>query len=668
MDFNQLKFLEYQPSDIVQLCLHNSSKYLAIARSNGSIELWESKLDTFSFLNSTPITQERSIRSLVCEGDRLFSAGLDGIITEWSFADISEIRSLRLDIPIWCMEACACGGLLAVGMENGSTKIYNTKDNIIEHKKDLQKQTGKIISIGWHPVGELLACGFDNSTIATFSILSGLCLQRVTLDDYNKHSTFVWQIKFLRDNTLITGSSMGKIQFWNGKFGTLKQEYTLHEKLSDILTIFVNDKEDTVYASGVDSKVVALKKIEIEGHPKWIHSGSVRVHTHGVKSIVGSEDNFVLTGGVDTKILMHNWKKFEDKSLVKIILPFTSHSHNSVKVARERRVVLFQMPYKLQLWSLIKHPQTNPEKVECILELQTKSNDGIIASAISNSAEYICWSNRKITKFYHLKWDGSESISEIEHLKHAPSQPFQITEFLRTSDQLICVTNFRTIYMYTLTPYKTFYQKHTDTESPIQSIVPSKCGQFFACVFSNSMINIYKASSLEIVSRLPSHHSKVTSIDFAPRDTNIVITYNNSEILVFNFINQRHTEWTNTFQDSFCQNLLKLHRIEITNLTATFFRDNKLLLSSYNGICEVKLEHIFPSESEELAPRSKKRAKITEKVSYRFHDENFSIVPEHNSILAVIQISGKEVLLVDRQWENIEKEFPPSLYRERYGT
>ena len=662
MNFHQIKFLEFQPSDILQLCLHNSSKLLAVARSNGSIELWESKLDTFSFLNSTPISKDRSIRSLACEGGRLFSAGLDGVITEWKFEDISEINNIRLDIPIWCMATCASGGVLAVGMENGSIKIYDTKDNTIELKKDLQKQTGKILSIGWHPAGDLLACGFDNSTIATFSISSGLCLQRATLDEYKQHSTLVWQIKFLRDNTLVTGSSMGKVQFWNGKFGTLKQEYTLHEKLSDILAIFVNDKEDTVFASGVDSKVVALKRIEIEGHPKWIQSGSVRVHTHDVKSIVGSENSFVLTGGVDTKMVMHNWNKFDEKKSVKIILPFTGHSQNSVKIARERRVVLLQLPYKLQLWSL-KHTQSNP----CILELQAKSSDGIITSAFSNSAEFVGWSNRKITKFYHLTWDGSEAISEIRHLKHTPSEPSQIIEFLHTSEKLILVTNFRTIHVYTLTPHKTFHQHHTVTEYSVQKIVPSKCGRFFACVTTNSMISIYNVTNLEIVSRLPSHRSKVTSIDFAPRDSHIVITYSNSEIIVFDFVNQRHTEWTNTFQDSICQNFLKLHRIELTNLTATFVRDNRLLLSSYTGMCEVKLEHISQCEGEEMAPRSKKRAKIIEK-SYQFHNGNFNFVSEHNSILALMQISGEDVLLVNKQWDSIEKEFPPCLYRERYGT
>ena len=665
MNFHKINFLSYQPSDIVQLCLHNSSKLLAVARSNGSIELWESKLDTFSFINSTPTCQDRSIRSLACEGDRLFSAGLDGVITEWRFEDISELHNIRLDIPIWCLETCVCGELLAVGMENGSIRIYDTKDSSIEPKKDLQKQTGKILSIGWHPTGELLACGFDNSTIATFSISSGLCLQRVTLDEYKQHSTFVWQIKFLRDNTLITGSSMGKVQFWNGKFGTLKQEYTLHEKLSDILTIFVSNKEDTVFASGVDSKVVALKRIEIEGQSKWILSGSVRLHTHDVKSIVGSEDKFILTGGVDTKIVMHNWKKFEEKKSVKIILPFSGNSQNSVKIARERRVLLFQLSYKLQLWTV---PLTNPEKVDCILELQTKSSDGITTSAISSSAEFICWSNKKITKFYHLKWDGRKSISEIRHLKHAPSQPSHITEFLHTSDQVISVTNLTAIHMYRLTPHRTFHQHQTDIEYSVQKVVPSKCGQFFACIATNSFISIYDASNLQIVSQLPCHNSKVTSIDFAPRDTNIVITYNNSEILVFDFINQRHTEWTNSFQDSHCKNILKLHRIELTNLTATFARDDRLLLSSYTGLCEVKLEHMSQNGGEELAPRSKKRAKISEMAPYRFCDENFSSIPEHNSILALMQISGEDVLLVNRRWEEIEKDFPPSLYRDRYGT
>ncbi|KAI6648670.1 Cirhin-like [Oopsacas minuta] len=670
MDLHCVAFLEYQPSGIEQLCLHNSSQFLAVARSNGSIEFWESKLDTFSFLNSTPICQDRLIRSLVCRGDRLFSAGLDGIISEWIFGDISEKNRAMLDIPIWCMEKSSCGGLLAVGLENGAIKIYETKYDNLEYQKDLQKQTGRILSLAWHPVGELLACGFDNSSIATFSLSNGLCLQRITLDKHNKQNTFVWQIKFLIDHTLISGNSMGKIQFWNGKFGTLKQEYTLHEELADILAIFVNEKEDTIFASGVDSKLVQLKRIEMDGNSKWIPSGSIRFHSHDVKSIVACENKFILTGGVDTKIIIHNWQRFEQKKLIKQILPFISSSRETVKVAVERKVILFQMPNKLQVWSLTKDPKSANKDVDCLLELQTNSTDGLITSAISSKADFLSWSNRKITKFYHLDWNEQDDkcISKIKQIKHAPSHPSQILAFSQHSNHVISVFNLREISIFSLSSPKNVNLHHADVGYSVVKITPSKCGKYFASVSSDSAVYIYDIDNFKIITQLSSHSSKIVSIDFAPNITNIVITYSNSEIIIFDYINQKHTEWTRSFQDFRCQDLLTSHQIELTNLTATFVRDNRLILSSYNGLCVVRLEHI--PESGELETRSKKRIKIAEeeRIQYHFHADNFKISSQYNSILALVHISEEEALLVERPWEEIQKEFPSELFREKYGT
>ena len=665
MDLHCVRFLEYKPAGVEQLCLHSSSRLLAVARSNGSIEFWESELDTFSFLISTPISQRKLIQSLICIGDKLFSAGLNGIISEWRFVDNSEKSSVQLDIPIWCMEKSSCGGRLAVGLENGAIKIFETKYDNLEFQKDLQKQTGRILSIAWHPEGELLACGFENSSIGTFSFSNGMCLQRITLDTHKKQNTFVWQIKYLQDHTLVSGNSMGKIQFWNAKFGTLKQEYTLHQELADVLAIFVNEKEDTIFASGEDSKLVQLKRIEIKESSKWIPSGSTRNHTHDVKSIVGSEDKFILTGSVDTRIFLHKWDKFEDKRSITTILPFTSLSHNTVKVAHEKKIILFQMASKLQIWALTKDTQSASKDINCLLEVQTKGNDGLVTSAVSSAADYLGWSNRKVSKFYLMIWNEQDRC-KIKHLKHAPSQPFQIIEFSQNSNQFISVTNSTELHVFGLSLENTVYSHREEVGYSIYKIKPSKCGRYFACVSSDSTISIYSMNTFKVISQLASHSSKVVSIDFAPKLTNVVITYSNSEIVIFDFIKRIHTEWSRSFQDFRCQDLLKSHQIELTNLTATFVRDNRLIVSSYNGMCVVRLEQI--PEHGETEPRSRKRIKTSEEVQYQFREDNFKIATQYNSILALVHISEEEVLLVERPWEEIHKDFPPSLIREKYGT
>ena len=667
MDMHRIKFIEYQPSGVVKLSLHKSSTMLTVARANGSIEFWDSVMETFAFINSTPVCPKKMIQDLVWIRDRIFSSDSNGTISEWKFGHTHEVNIQGFDKPICCMEKSFCESFLAVGFQDGRIKIFNViEERELEFRSELQKQLGKILSIAWHPEGEQFACGMDNSTLAIFSVANGLCLQRITLDEYKKHSTLIWQIKFLRDNTLVTGDSMGKIQFWNGKFGTLKQGYTLHEELSDILAIYVNAKEDTIFASGVDSKVAILNRVDIDGISKWIPSGAIRIHTHDVKSIVGCEGKFILTGSVDTKIALYNWKTL-DRNNTRIILPFTSKSRDTVKIAIERKILMFQMESKLQLWELSNSTIDVPINANCILEIQTKDDESLIASSISSNADYVCWSNCRVTKFYKLTWEDGCNLSKLKCMKDAPAQSCQVLVFSNTTNVLFSLTN-KTLSISTLKDTRVILQHQIDFELDILKIVPSKCGQYFACSESNSSTSIFEYHTFQCISKLPSHKAKVTSLDFSPQTNYIGITFNNGEVMIYDFLSQMHTIWTKLFQDFQCQTMMKLHQIEITDLTINFLRENRLALSSYGGVCVVKLEVL--SENKEISPLKprKKKQKVEVQVPNQFEEDNFKIFPNFNSILALTQINQDEIVLVGRSWEDIQKRFPPSLYRDRYGT
>jgi len=56
------------------------------------------------------------------------------------------------------------------------------------------------------------------------------------------------------DNFLISGDSNGDVIVWDKKSGNSLKTFSEHK--GDVLTLTANQDQKTVYASGVDSKVV----------------------------------------------------------------------------------------------------------------------------------------------------------------------------------------------------------------------------------------------------------------------------------------------------------------------------------------------------------------------------------------------------------------------------
>ncbi len=101
-------------------------------------------------------------------------------------------------------------------------------------------------------------------------------------------------------------------QIWNAFFGTLKQ--TLAHHTADVLCLAVNDKEDEIYASGVDNVICQLKHarvdrevvwmsiipcVDCQGSVKmrWVLAGKERKHTHDVRAMVVLSSGLLVSAG-----------------------------------------------------------------------------------------------------------------------------------------------------------------------------------------------------------------------------------------------------------------------------------------------------------------------------------------------------------------------------------
>ena len=189
--------------------------------------------------------------------------------------------------------------------------------------------------------------GGADSIIRKYDVKNGRCLLRITLDDFKSRSTLVWDVKFLSDSTIVSADSLGKVQLWNGKHGTLSQSF--HRHLADVLTLAISAGEDEIYSSGVDAKILCIRKAKSKGS-KWVKSGEARPHTHDVRALAISSSGLLASGGVDTQLIVCPTDSFDVDSCTKYH-PFPDSSR-FFSVAPKANVLMLQSGSSLKFWQL----------------------------------------------------------------------------------------------------------------------------------------------------------------------------------------------------------------------------------------------------------------------------------------------------------------------------
>ena len=74
--------------------------------------------------------------------------------------------------------------------------------------------------------------------------------------------TMIWSLACLSDSTIVSGDNKGSIQIWDGVTGVLLSSTNQHS--GDVLCIEASEDETYIFASGVDSKVVCLKRVPVD--------------------------------------------------------------------------------------------------------------------------------------------------------------------------------------------------------------------------------------------------------------------------------------------------------------------------------------------------------------------------------------------------------------------
>ena len=625
---------------------------------------------------------------------------------------------------MWTMEFDKKQRHLAAGCEDGTVRLFNVDQGNLQYAGCFSPQESRILSLSWHPTGDHIVTGGANSQIQKWSVSEGRIVLRISLDQFKEKSTLVWAIACLSDETIISGDSTGKVQVWNGRFGTLRQSFQLHT--ADVLALVVGSAEDIVYASGVDNKVVQLqlvKRLRKEDYV-WVNANSVRCHTHDVRAIVLFETTLI-SGGVDTNLMLHDLERGFSRDTSMLVPPFPRCSR--VSLATDAHLVLFQYSQHLHIWSLgqeIENEHTDTTESTCdpddfevlaaapkeigiphsmntssgklkvetepalLLEICSSSHHHILSSSISACGKFVAFSDTRKSRILHLSNMSKKSSRKKKHLPkatpissdlHHHLPPAHRLAFIPDSNQLVLVDTSALVHVVKITDEHVSIQfTFSEHAKPLDGIVVpvdvlqvSRCGRYAATGDLSKRIHVFDLQLLSCISTLPVGQSTHTAIAFQPQSTTLAICSSNKHIQMFDFIKGRFTEWSREAASNGLPRQWVHHAAKVHGICFDAEKPSKMVLWGHSTFCTIDVNEIISKTKSRrfIAENEGKSAAKRKKFNEVSATEAFLKMSRlfHNAMFFSYFGVGNAVV-VERPWHSILQKLPPALFRVRYGT
>ncbi|XP_031723998.1 U3 small nucleolar RNA-associated protein 4 homolog [Anarrhichthys ocellatus] len=351
---HRVRFFDYMPTAIRAMAFNSRTERLAVARTGGALEIFNFA-DNYFQEKVIPGQDGRAVEALCWVGRRLFSAGLNGEITEYDLENLRPRYTVEsYGGPIWTISGK--GTLLAVGCEDGTVKMFEILEERIQFQRNLDRQKGRIISLSWHPSGTLIAAGMMDM-IRIFDAETGRATHRLLVERgvgaSKSKEVVVWSVVFLSDHTIISSDSAGKVQIWDGLTGTLVRTHLVTKW--DVLALSVSQDESSLIAGTSEGTVIQFQFISstVDRHDKdWVRTRTFKNHSHDVRALVHT-DTAVVSGGMDTQLVVRPLLDKVEKNTRESAMRKVAFPHRSlVCCAKKAGLLLFQFAGHLELWRL----------------------------------------------------------------------------------------------------------------------------------------------------------------------------------------------------------------------------------------------------------------------------------------------------------------------------
>eukprot|EP01138_Halocafeteria_seosinensis_P007376 gb/GECG01007541.1/.p1 GENE.gb/GECG01007541.1/~~gb/GECG01007541.1/.p1 ORF type:complete len:904 (+),score=105.47 gb/GECG01007541.1/:1-2712(+) len=218
--------------------------------------------------------------------ERLFVGGLNGMMYEVNFE--SATKSPPVDSyggALWDLRASSHCQLVAAACDDGIVRLFRPKgifpedmddpeyvktltpysstvipasglltenpvEKGLEFERGLTGADGRALSVAWHPTQEALFAGSSSGNIVGWDLRRtspnfGRAVIRMQLgaesslkrEPTQQSTAMIWGLQVLADFSVISGDSLGHVQVWDGRSGSLKHTFRHHD--GDILSLSI---------------------------------------------------------------------------------------------------------------------------------------------------------------------------------------------------------------------------------------------------------------------------------------------------------------------------------------------------------------------------------------------------------------------------------------------
>uniref|UniRef100_A0A671MPY0 Uncharacterized protein n=1 Tax=Sinocyclocheilus anshuiensis TaxID=1608454 RepID=A0A671MPY0_9TELE len=655
---HRVRFFDYMPSGIRALAFNRDTERMAVARMDGSVEIFHCS-DRFFQEKIIPGREQCGIEGLSWVGDRLFSAGLNGGITEYDLTN--QKVKYTIDAyggPIWTITGNQQGTHLAVGCEDGTVKLFEVNEDKIQFERNLDRQKSRIVSLSWHPSGSKIAAGMMDM-IQIFNVETGHSIHRMLADrgvgTSRSKECVVWSVVYLSDGTIISGDSVGMVKLWDDQTGTLIKSHNVTK--CDVLTLSVSQNEDSLVAGTSEGTVVQFQFVSMvlgKDDKEWVRTRTFKNHTHDIRAVV-EITTAVVSGGMDAQLVVKPLlDKIEVRSAASALRKIHFPHRRLVFCARNSGLMLFQYPGRLELWRLGESEgkgipgcsvfvKRNPEK---LLHLKVKGEDHIHCSALSPCGEWIVYSTASSLRLYRLNCDNNNvSITKISKLPKVLSSANQLC-FSSDSSHLFSASTQSSVHIVSLSQsgckFVGTLKPKSGSHQAIHLLAASEDGEWLASANSDHEVHIYNLQTRKAHCTVPVYSSAVTAMGIHPTTNCLFMMYADQQMCEYSIEQKQYTDWSRTVQRK------GLHRLWME-------RDTPCLNVMFNP---QNPSHVILHDTYMLC--------IIDQSLVRQTQSNSESIC--HSYLSLNLISDQSLVVVERPLEDVATQLPAPIKQKKFAT
>ncbi|XP_023150180.2 U3 small nucleolar RNA-associated protein 4 homolog [Amphiprion ocellaris] len=680
---HRVRFFDYMPSAIRAMAFNSRTERLAVARADGAVEIFNFS-DNYYQEKVIPGRDGRAVEALCWVGQRLFSAGLNGEITEYDLENLKPQYVIEAyGGPIWTISCNNQGTHLAVSCEDGTVKLFEILKEKIQFQRNLDRQKSRIISLSWHPSGAQIAAGMMDM-IRIFDTETGRATHRLLVERgvgaSKSREVVVWSIAFLSNNTIVSGDSAGKVQIWDGLMGTLVRTHLVTKW--DVLALAVSQDESSLIAGTSEGTIVQFQFLSStvdrqDRDHEWVRTRTFKNHSHDVKALALT-DTAVVSGGMDTQLVVHPLLDKVEKNTQEAAQRKIAFPHRSlVGCAKKAGLLLFQFPDHLELWRLGESDGngkpgdslTVKRKPEKLLQLKRKGEDHICCSALSPCGGWLVYSTVSSVRLYKLQHNNNISVNKVSKLPKELRSVHQLC-FSADSSKLFASSSQSSVVVVALNQLECKYlqtlRHKSDSRQPIHLLSPSDDGKWLAAANTDCQIHVYNLHKMKLHCSVPVYSSCPTAVAIHPTTNNLISVHADQQIFEFSLQQKEYTEWSRKLQKQGLHGLWLKRDTPVTSVGFNPKNPTHIILNDTFMFCIIDQSLPLPESSTILYNQMTLRSLPAPERTRQSHA--FKICKNFQHVLSMSLLDDLSLVVVERPLLDVMAQLPPPVRQKKFAT